>query len=221
MLVLEHCQVRHRTYLAAVKGLKLNVPNDLFNGGQRTYHAASGSHELPSDGAGVTDLASAWANVADRLGVVGLYGGSGWSVYQAGARRASGYGRSLYYDELCYPCRVGLWDVPPGTVVLDCGTAVLSAADRRETARTAAHAETLETGGETVRAVQVAGADGQWYLLAANFGPQTATFTVPDAGAWREVATGRPVAGGRAWELAAGAALLAVAPSASGPGGSS
>ncbi|MDH7569278.1 MAG: hypothetical protein QHJ73_06800, partial [Armatimonadota bacterium] len=106
MLVLEYCQIEPRTYLAEVKGLKLNVPNDLFNGYLRTYRSAVGDLCIRGDAPErVIDLGR-WVCVEDAVGVVGLYGADALSLYQAGHRRASGYGESLYYDEVCFPCRV-------------------------------------------------------------------------------------------------------------------
>jgi len=178
MVVLEYCTVGLRTYLTEVKGLKLNIANDLFNGTERRYVSAVGSIVQRGEDLGVRKLGGAWANVDGRIGVVGVYGSEEVSLYQAGQRRASGYGQSLFYDELCAPCRVGLWDVPAGEVVLDCGNVVLSGADARETAEVAAGVRRLETSGEHVRAVLVPGADGRRYAFVANFGPEAAEATV-------------------------------------------
>ena len=207
MVVLEFCRLGIRTYLAEVKGLKLNVPNDLFNAHRRTYRFAGGERVLRGDGEGVVALDSAWVNVEDTLGVVGLYGGEGFSLFQAGRRRASGYGESLYYDEVCSPCRVGTHDVPGGTVVLDCGSAVLSGASAAETESLArAGARSLACDSPLVRAVEVAGADGRRYVLAANFGETPATVTL--ARPLADVVTGRRLVGG-AVEIAPGEAVLA------------
>jgi len=170
VIVLEYCRLGLRTYLSEVKGLKLNVPNDLFNGYRRTYVTEAG--EVIADGTGeqVLELGSRWVNVEDRIGVVGIYGAEGFTFCQAGKRRA-GYGESLYYDELCFPCRVGTHDVDGGTVVLDCGSAVLSGADREQTRELAeGGVARLECDGGLARAVEVAGADGEQYVLWADFG---------------------------------------------------
>lgn len=215
LLVMERCQVQHRTFLTAVKGLKLNVPNDLFNEGRRRYFAAAGETVVEGTAQGLTELVGRWVNVEDRLGVVGLYGADNWLLYQAGHRRASGYDASLYYDELCCPGRVGLWSEDPGTVVLDCASAVLSGADRVETAALlASGCRVLATDG-TVRAVAVRGADGRGYVLAANLGPE-ATACALDLGpepltmlASLEASSLVPAGDGWRLELPPGGALLA------------
>lgn len=189
MVVLEHCRVPHRTYLCAVKGLKLNVPNDLFNGRQRRYAGERGELLLAGTGEGQHDGLGHWLNVEGCLGVVGLYGGEELAIWQAGQRRASGYADSLYYDEICFPCRVGLWDAPPETVLLDCGSLVLSGADAAETAAVAATAAAVPTGHPDLRAVRVPLAGGGECLVVANFGEATARTEA--AGAVLEVAAGQ------------------------------
>ncbi|MCD6361899.1 MAG: hypothetical protein J7M38_13665 [Armatimonadetes bacterium] len=179
MIVLEYATVPIRSYLAEVKGLKLNVPDDLFNGYERSYYAEDGEVRLRGDAEeGVIALQSLWVNVEDVIGAVGIYGSEGFSIYQAGRRRASGFGDSLYYDELCFPCHVGTRALDPG-VVLDCGSVVLSGADRRETAELAmGNVSGLACAPEACRAVRVRGADGADYALAANFSGQRTTVAV-------------------------------------------
>jgi hypothetical protein len=169
-VILEHCRVLTRTYLREVKGLKLNVPNDLFNGFRRVY--TTQAVEVTADRRGNEEAAleSLWVNVEGVLGVVGLYGAETMCLYQAGRRRASGYSGSLYYDEICFPCRTGLWDAPPHSLLLDCGSVVLSGADATETAQVAKQVGVLATDAEDVRAVVVPGADGREYIIAENFG---------------------------------------------------
>ena len=214
MIVLEYCRLGVRSYLSEVKGLKLNVPNDLFNGYRRTYFTAAGKIVATGSAGGALDLASRWANVEDTVGVVGVYGAESLTLHQAGARRASSYGDSLYYDELCFPCRVGTLDVNAGAVVLDCGSIVLSGADRGETKRLAEEGVArLECDREPARAVRVHGADGEAYALAVNFGDEMVVSVRLDVEATRaaNVATGDPLAvrdGCIAVELDAGEAAL-------------
>jgi len=169
-IVLEYCRLGLRIYLAEVKGLKLNVPNDLFSGYRRRYFGEHG--EVVTNGAEdqVRDLESRWVNVEGVIGAVGIYGADSFAIRQAGKRQASGYADSLYYDELCFPFESGVFDVNPGTVVLDCGSVVLSGADREETRELAeGGVARLECDRELERAVQVAGADAEQYVLSADF----------------------------------------------------
>jgi hypothetical protein len=63
-------------YLWELKGLHLNLPNDLFNGFQRSLHTATGTLLLQSPPAQdeILPLGSAWVNIDDRLGVLLLDG---------------------------------------------------------------------------------------------------------------------------------------------------
>jgi len=215
MVVLEYCRLGLRSYLAEVKGLKLNVPNDLFNGYQRRYYTEGGPVAADGAAGGALDLASDWVNVEDTIGAVGIYGADSFWLYQAGKRRASGYADSLYYDELCFPLAGGVLDADPGTVVLDCGSLVLSGADRQETREAARDgAAALACDQEPARAVRVRGADGEHYLLVTNFGEEAAEVAVPlpePASRATDLCTGArvPVSDGRlAVPLKAGQAAL-------------
>ncbi|HUS81205.1 MAG TPA: hypothetical protein VM283_08050, partial [Armatimonadota bacterium] len=203
MIVLEHCAVPVRTYLSEVKGLKLSVPNDIFNGGERLYYADDGEMRLRGDAEeGHIELQSDWLSVADTIGVAGIYGAEGFTICQAGRRRASGYGESLYYDEVCFPCRMGTWAVDPGAVVLDCGSVVLSGADREETrALAAGGVGGLECAPSSCRAVRVAGAEGETYVLVANFGHEPVAASVNLS---LSFAAARDLVTGERHELAAG-----------------
>ncbi|MGD9495503.1 MAG: hypothetical protein AB7Y46_04235 [Armatimonadota bacterium] len=183
MIVLECCQAPFRCWLREVKGLKLNVPNDIFNGLERTYAGAAGPMVIRAEGADVIDLRSGWVCVEDTVGVAGIYGAESFALFQAGRRRASGYGQSLYYDELCSPSAVGMIETNPGDTVLDCGSVVLSGVDAAETAEVAAAVERIRAEHDLVRAVRVPGADGQAWLLVANFAGEATSTRVPVAGA--------------------------------------
>ena len=198
VVVMEWCRLGVRTYLAEIKGLKLNVPNDLFNGFSRRYAGAGGEQVVEGTGAGVRALDSRWACVDDTIGAVGIYGAESLFLYQAGVRRAAGHGDSLYYDELCFPCAMGTMALDPGAVVLDCASAVLSGADATETRRVAeTGARRLDCDRDDCRAVSVEGADGRGYLLVARFdmegAQESATVQVqmPGATGAVDISTGR------------------------------
>lgn len=208
MVVLQYASIPIRGYFSEIKGLKLNVPNDLFNGYQRHYHFEGGELCLRGDAAeAVTDLHSMWVNVDDTIGAVAIYGAEGFSIYQAGRRRASGYADSLYFDELCAPCHVGTCALNPG-VVLDCGNAVLAGADRGQTAALAAgKVSALACAPQSCRAVRVAGADGRDYALVANFCDQVSTVVVNLSRRWHAA---EDVVTGAAHQLADGVVAMQV-----------
>ena len=189
MVVMEYCAAPARYYLqpvTGIKGLKLNIPNDIFNGMERTYAREDRTVTFRGDGpANVTNLDSKWVRVDGRLGVVGIYGGHFVSLQQAGKRRASGYADSLYYDELTYPTmrEHTELDTHRGEVLLDCASMVLSRADKRETRESAEMAEPVYPCDSMFRAVLVTGADETEYLFVTNFGDEAAEGEVALPGA--------------------------------------
>jgi hypothetical protein len=217
---LELCRTAdRRTYLHEVKGLHLNVPNDLFNSFHRRLYTPRGERALasPADADETIDLGGEWANVDGKLGVVGLYGGDHLAVHRSQQRRGGLYA-SLYVDEIGYPCRVGNWSADPNTVLLDVGWAVLSGVGAEGTERFAKGAHVLAPGLESgVRGVLVRGSLGKRYLVAANWGTEPAKAWPVDAllggaGSARDLVSGESLPSGRAAsvELASGQARVLI-----------
>ncbi len=96
-------------YLTELKGLHLNVPNDLFNGNRRTLHTAAGRRQVraPARRDALLPLGSRWANVDNRLGVALLYGGDGLALDRSARRRGGKY-ESLGVDEIVLAAAPGL-----------------------------------------------------------------------------------------------------------------
>ena len=200
-LGLEHAQVQERrAYIQEIKGLHLNLPNDLYNDFQRRIVTASGEVILksPPERDEVIALGSHWANIEGQVGVVGLYGAEGLSVSRSSQRRGGKF-RSLHVDEICFPCRVGLHDASPGAMLLDIGWAALSLVDAAQTARFAELAEPLALTRchSLLRGLRVRGLDGQWYALVANFGAERCV--VPVAALWDSVRPAKDVVDGESY----------------------
>jgi len=180
---LQHvCTLGLRTYAAEIKGLHLNLPNDLYNGFERRLAAESGEIVLrsPPEQDEIVPLDSLWVHVDGRLGVVGLYGAEQLVVHRSRRRRGGRYS-SLYVEEICFPCEVGTRAIDPHTVLLDAGWAVLSEVSPEQVQKFSG--ALLEHG--SVRGVQVRGLDGHPYVVLANFG-----FEVQDYPAGRLGAAG-------------------------------
>lgn len=239
---LQYAKTVYRSYISSVQGLLLHVPNDIFNGGRRTY--CYGETETVLEGAGAADqqmgreqrigTESHWLNVDGRLGVVQAYGPAPLTVHRPGRRQIgikplknrpqSAAMGMLYADEICSPFRDEMRDVPPDTVLVDTGFAVLADCgpqETRELAEGGCMAVAITAAGaaaeveNVLRAVAVQGADGQRYLLAANFGekPAAAAVSLEGAAALRDLATSEELApsnGIFTLELAAGTAQLYV-----------
>jgi len=148
VLGLQHCRVgNRRAYLAEVKGMRLNVPNDLYNDFRRTLATANGRTVLgsPAPADEVRNLDSRWVSVEGRLGVVVLHGDSSLHVSRSRQRRGGKY-HSLHVEEICAPCRVGTHEAAAGEVILDCAWAVLSGADAAATAEFADRDDSESSG---------------------------------------------------------------------------
>lgn len=215
VLVMQHAEtLMAHTLLAEVKGLYLQIPNDLFNGNRRSYYTERGLRQIGGVGSGeeLLDLDSGWLNIDDRLGVVGAWGGGGLQLYRPGRRQIGIKKRAhnhnapvgmLYADEICYPCAFKVTSTRKGEVLYDLG-AVLQAGVGHASTRAYASAGKCgradDGARETVRALAAEGADGRGYLLIANRGERAeeARITLPQGGAAVNLQTGERVSAERA-----------------------
>jgi hypothetical protein len=156
-------------YLIELKDLHLAIPNDLFNGCQRTVWSSTGRAELhsPPESDQTLALPGPWLNVDDRLGVVELYGGDRLLVNRSATRRGGRY-RSLFVDEICMHVSQELTRCRPGAILADIGFAVVSGVTAERTARVCGG--TIPFAQEGLRGAWVDGANGNRYALVANFG---------------------------------------------------
>lgn len=221
MIVLHRAvALRQRTAFKSIEGLNLLIPNDVFNDNHRLYYDRSG--KWPVHGYGSPKEAirtgSRWINVDNKLGVVALYGSDEIVIRRPGERQIGmndspktfGLERTLYADQICGPYLADGGNYAAGDVILDTGYVMQAGADRERTSRSAGcelplAAEVGKNG--VVRAVQVIGADGQSYVLIANFGEERVVVTLPEAGEWSDIAAGTRFA-----PLADGTVLLEVEP---------
>lgn len=204
-----------RTYTAEVKGLQLNLPNDLYNGFRRLLEVEGGQVELcsPPERDEAVPLGSRWACLAGRVGVIGLYGADELVVDRA-QRRRGGRFQSLYVDEICFHHVKGTHAVDADRVILDVGWQVIASADTGRTRQAAGAAKVAALPGEWLRAVDVRGQDGRRYLVVANWSEAEASFAVgklaPGRTALRDLVTGEVIAAGDAVPLAPRSARVLV-----------
>ena len=157
-------------------------------------------------------IRSGWVNIADKLGIIGLWGGAGFMLHQL-KRRTPGEvwtrprpevlwpEESLTADELFFGYENhrsepgGGHLMPRGSMIRDVGFAQVTqlAADQTAGLATSVLKTQLRTRQGLVRGAVVAGQDGQEYLLAANF--DTQENALPLGGrevAWRVVSEAMP-----------------------------
>jgi hypothetical protein len=181
-------------YLAEVKGLHLNIANDLFNGFRRVVLAEDGEHVLVSPPAfdEFVMVSSPWLNIDNVLGISLVYGAQRLLIDRGHERRGGAY-HSLHVEEVFavppssgregrrggyrrWPGGWGVTATTPRQVLIDLGYAVLSGLDAEST-------RCLESGSlalahELVRGVWVRGADGCRYAVVANFSRDAVTIQI-------------------------------------------
>ncbi|MBN1808925.1 MAG: hypothetical protein JW909_07625 [Planctomycetes bacterium] len=188
-----------RVFLRRWAGVKLEIPNDIFNGGSRCCRAAGGEFVLPSHRGErqVVTLDSTWVNVDDSIGLVGLYGADTWSILRRGCP-VGGYAYgNILTDAFCWGLDLEPRDLAGPAVLFDNACVVLSSVDASLTARLASQsfAERVACDSVDCRAVRVLGADGRSYLLVACFGASTSTpFAAFPEGPWVDIVSGAPAA---------------------------
>ncbi len=155
---------------------------------------------------------SPWVNLADRLAVVGLWGGAGFMLHRLARRRAGELWtrprpdvlwpeESLTADELFYAYENHRGEpggghlMRRGSMVRDVGFAQVTGLTAEQTGRD--HAGLLRTQLRTrqglVRGAVVAARDGNDYLLAVNFDSQeNALPLAAQSGDWRLVSDTMP-----------------------------
>jgi hypothetical protein len=186
---MQRAKTVNRTYLQTVKGLLCNIPNDIFNGKQRTYRTETG--ELLLEGcheqAEVLNLNGDWVNVDNRLNIEKIYGEDELAIRRPGQRQiimfkgsdAAGEraGGSLYCDEICSPCITERRPYEADTLLFDSGFAI-RVGPTSEQSLTPLPAQALETGNGELKALSVTDINGKSYLIAANFGTSAQSLTV-------------------------------------------
>lgn len=160
-----------RPWLRHVAGMRLHIPNDLFNGYRRRLDWAGGGGDLawPPAADGELDLGR-WACIDGALGAVGLYGADHLVCSRSTVRRGGSY-RSLAAEELDWGRRDGLRPVAGGTAILDAGWLAVCADAAGTAACAADHAACrIDDGATGMRAVRLRGRDGRSWCFAANLG---------------------------------------------------
>jgi hypothetical protein len=217
VIVLQQARTCHPVYLTEVAGLYLNVPNDVYNQGQRRYRMANATRTLDGAGGAHPPVAETidcgeTLSIEERINVQSIYGGA-LALRRPGARRVnlrhhvplwhSGDGANLYCDLVCLPYATGLTFYEGDTLLYDIGAAL--AIDAQPQATLTSPTDTA------VKVVEVLAADGNRYLLAANLGNISATAPLPPAAAHATILHGQPptpTPTGPQADLAPGAVVL-------------
>lgn len=199
LVVLQQAYARRSVYINRILGLNYNVPNDVFNGSSRTYRFGGQDRVIVGAGGSQTPAREVLAcgrtvGVDGRVNVAAIYGAEGLALFRPGQRNASMVSKtlppthpataSLYCDVIAMPAIDQQRFYDANQCLYDIGATL--AVDYEPSA------VALGKPASPVKVVEVVGADGRLYLVAANFTAHDDHVVVPAAGRW-EVLCGKPV----------------------------
>ncbi len=202
MVVLQRAHTLGRIWLREVKGLFLQIPNDIFNGMRRNYRFDGGVLDLggcPAQ-AETRNIPGNWLCIDSCLSVLRVYGPEliinrpaerqiliKPHIHHQSTVRAGG---NLYADEICLGSSNAVRDYDAHTTLFDLGAVILSGVNAKETEDyfRSTPPEVLEGDGADVYRVRVAGADKRNYMIIANFAENEIVEKAPGAALPRIVA---------------------------------
>jgi hypothetical protein len=188
VVVLQRAAATRPVYVNQVLGLNFNMPNDVFNGGTRTYRFEGKDRRIVGAGGAESPAREVLAcgktlQVDGRVSVGVIHGESGLSLFRPGARNAtmsrnasavlSGTGASLYCDVIAIPVQLSQRFCDAHQRLYDVGVAI----GVDFTPHAIAHGKPESD----LKVVEITGADRGRYVIAANFSdqPQLASIAVP------------------------------------------
>ncbi len=173
VVTMQYAVATKHVHMSSVKGLYLNIANDLFNDFKRDYKESS-------DGK--------WMTVDNRLMVSSIYGGI-IQKYDPQYRQAGIVNSFHYYergmlhsDEIVTKLQLKPTWYEKDDVVLDFGTAVVCMPSGYDANVNANAQEKLNVDSVLCRAVKVKGANGTTYAVVANFAEQAKVCKVDGVG---------------------------------------
>ncbi|MCF6176704.1 MAG: hypothetical protein L3J71_13160 [Victivallaceae bacterium] len=176
VICLQYAETSRRIYLPYIKGLGLKMPNDLFNNFKRKYVSAGGTVELAGcpDKEEIIKLKSSWLNIDDCLAVFTIYGDEQLTIYRPAERQINIKDKptltSLYADEICSVFKADKNIEPSNKIVIDTAVMLMTGIDAVASKKISEQQcwQIIAMGAE-IRAVSGRDANGQEYLLIANF----------------------------------------------------
>jgi hypothetical protein len=189
LVVLQQAHTTRPVYINRILGLNYNVPNDVFNRSTRTYRFGGQDHVIAGGGASQSPVREVLdcgktVRVDGRVNVTAIYGAQGLSLFRPGQRNAAMVskalpathpaGASLYCDVVAMPAIDQQRFYDANQCLYDIGAVLAVDYESSAVART--------RPDSPIKVVEVAGADGRRYLVAANFARQMESVVVSVAG---------------------------------------
>lgn len=178
VLCLQYADALNRTFVAQLRGIYWNVPNDIFNGRQRTFVHEHGTDFLRGGDYAKqyeTIDAGRWVNVDGKVGLASL---TPLTIVRPGKRQVEIKGRedsaTLYAEEVCAPYSIRRRWYDRGENLIDVGYAMTLGC--RHCTRALSDSLFAPKLAGKLRAIGAKGKDGKIYVLIANFGAQSQAF---------------------------------------------
>ncbi|MFA6931056.1 MAG: hypothetical protein WCT05_12075 [Lentisphaeria bacterium] len=184
MLFMQYSKAPKRVYITSLKGLMLQVPNDLYNNFSRRFISPEETWEFNGlrPPFGPQKLNTKILNIDEKITVELCYGADSLTVNRLPARqieiryKAIG-GGNLYTEEICSKCFPGLQKYEVGELLLDECFAL-------QTAPPPASLHFLSVSSLSCapecRFAAFQACDGKTYAMAANFGKEEGTIEFKD-----------------------------------------
>ena len=178
IVCLQYADALNRTFVAELRGIYWNVPNDIFNGRQRTFVHENGKDYLRGgDYAKVYETIDAgkWVNVDSKIGLASL---DKLTVVRNGRRQVEIKWRgidssTLYAEEICSPYSIKRRWYDRGENLIDTGFAMTLGCEHcTKKLSESLFAPKLEG---KLRAIGVKAKDGKTYVMIANFDEEAKT----------------------------------------------
>ena len=158
-------------FTRSVKTLHLTIPNDVYNGYERTISTETGEMILssPAPAEEIVDTGHMCLAVDGVLGVVGIWGGKSLVIDRSPVPRGGEY-ENIRSEEICLSSEKGALRRGFGEVIVDTAFAVIAGADLEDTASCCA--EQISCSQDKMKVVRMTGTDGKEYGIAVNFSHQ-------------------------------------------------
>jgi len=196
MVVMQQAVSPQRIYAFESKGLKLNVPNDVFNNKERRYYFDGVYHTMQAMTGTDTyhEIRDGYINVDDVMGVYGGYGAD-YTLYRPGCRNVGikvqgsqdklheEYAHSFHCDEILKNVKKEPQWYSKGDIIFDVGAVVRVGVNGQETEAAAGQQAEVSgriavSGSDMVRSIATVGADGRIYVVVVNFGNEDAKIRI-------------------------------------------
>lgn len=179
-------RAQNRVHISSVKGMFLQIPNDIFNGNYRTVCGENFSRHLESipEETAVINTYSEWINIDDCIGIIKGYGKSRIELFrnafrQIGIKDKPLKKEFLYAEEFCMDTLSLPFWAEDGAVLVDVGFIVKADINSKRTKEAAAMTKAVSfTGNGLLRWIETIGEDGKKYLIAVNFGENEECMTL-------------------------------------------